>query len=84
MEHLSAGTYNPDANFRWMPSIAMDKQGNIAMGYSVSGTALYPSIRFTGRNFLDSIGTMAAESTIVAGQQPDAHQPLGRLRQHVD
>jgi hypothetical protein len=39
------GTYNPDANFRWMPSIAMDKLGNIAVGYSVSGTSIYPSIR---------------------------------------
>ena len=61
------GTYNPDANFRWMPSIAMDKLGNIAVGYSVSGTAIYPSIRFTGRNFLDPDGTMAAKSSIVAG-----------------
>jgi hypothetical protein len=50
-----------------MPSNAMDKLGNIAVGYSVSGTSIYPSIRFTGRNFLDPTGTMAAESSIVAG-----------------
>ena len=29
------GTYSPDARWRWMGSIAMDKVGNIAMGKSV-------------------------------------------------
>ena len=30
------GTYAPDASFRWMGSIAMDRNGNIALGYSKS------------------------------------------------
>src|SRR5512135_1814160 len=30
------GTYAPDSNYRWMGSIAMDKVGDIALGYSVS------------------------------------------------
>jgi len=43
------GTYAPaDNNSRWMGSIAMDSSGNIALGYSVSGSILYPSIRYTG------------------------------------
>ena len=36
-------TYN-DPNYRFMPSIAQDKVGNLAVGYSVSGTAMHPSI----------------------------------------
>jgi hypothetical protein len=60
-------TFAPDSNFRWMGSIAMDKVGDIAMGYSVSSTSVFPSIRFTGRLFSDTPGTMEAESSIDAG-----------------
>jgi Secretion system C-terminal sorting domain len=43
-------TYAPnDNNSRWMGSLAMDTAGNIAIGYSVAGSNLYPSIRYTGR-----------------------------------
>jgi hypothetical protein len=39
------GTYAPDAAHRRMGSIAMDKSGNIALGYSVSDSAsVFPSI----------------------------------------
>ncbi len=44
------GTYAPDdGNSRWMASVAMNKYGDIAVGYSVSGTDTYPSIRFAGQ-----------------------------------
>jgi len=62
------GTFAPaDGKFRWMPSIAMDKLGDIALGFSVSGTSLDPSIRYTGRVPTDAKGTMEAEKTIVTG-----------------
>ena len=65
---FQAGTYAPDANYRWMGSIAMDKVGNIALGYSVSGTSLFPSIRYTGRLPGDAAGQLTAgESSIVTG-----------------
>jgi hypothetical protein len=50
-----------------MGSIAMDKVGNIGLGYSVSGTGLQPSIRFTSRAPGDAAGTLGAESSIMAG-----------------
>ena len=50
-----------------MGSIAMDKVGNIAVGYSVSGTSLFPSIRFATRAPGDAAGTLGAESSIIAG-----------------
>ena len=50
-----------------MGSIAMDKAGNIAVGYSVSSGTVYPSIRYTGRASADPLGTLQAESTIKAG-----------------
>jgi hypothetical protein len=52
------GTYSPDGNCRWMGSIAMDNVGNMALGYSVSSSTLFPSIRYTGRLDGDPLGTM--------------------------
>ena len=62
-----SGTYAPDANFRWMGSTAMDKVGNIAVGYSVSSPSMHPAIRYTGRAPGDPLGTLQAESTILNG-----------------
>jgi len=52
-------TYAPsDNNCRWMGSMAMDSAGNIALGYSVSGDNLYPSIRYTGRMSTDPLNQL--------------------------
>ena len=61
------GTYAPDATFRWMGSIAMDGQGNIALGYSTSSASSYPSIAVTGRLAGDPLGTMGAEDVWLEG-----------------
>jgi hypothetical protein len=61
------GTFSPDSNSRWMGSIAMDKNGDIALGYSVSSGSVFPSIRYTGRVPTDAAGTMEAENSIFAG-----------------
>lgn len=61
------GTFAPDSGFRWMGSAAMDHVGNIAVGYSVSSTALNPAIRFTGRAPADPLGTLGTELSIQAG-----------------
>lgn len=64
---LQQGTYAPDANYRWMGSVAMDKVGDIAVGYSVSSSSMYPSIRYTGRVSTDPLGTLEGEASIVDG-----------------
>ena len=56
-----------DGIHRWMGSLAMDKTGNIALGYSASSGSVYPSIRYTGRVPTDTLGTMEAEAVIQAG-----------------
>ena len=61
------GTFAPDGAFRWMGSAAMDKAGNIALGYSLSSTTVHPSIYFTGRSAGDALGTMAGEQAILIG-----------------
>jgi hypothetical protein len=64
------GTYAPDDGVnRWMGSIAMDKNGDIALGYSVSNaTDVYPGIRYTGRLPSDPLGVMGqGEQVLING-----------------
>ncbi len=61
------GTFSPDSTSRWMGSIAMDKNSDIALGYSASSSSVFPSIRYTGRMPSDAAGTMEAENTIFSG-----------------
>ena len=51
-------TFSPDSTYRWMASIAQDKQGNMLMGYSASSSTLEPSIGYTGRLAGDANGQM--------------------------
>jgi len=45
------GTFMPaDGENRWMGSIAMNGNGDIALGYSVASSTTHPSIRFTGQS----------------------------------
>ncbi len=62
------GTYAPDSNYRWMGSIAMDHVGDIAAGYNVSGSSMSPSIRYTGRQATDTLGTMETEVDILSAK----------------
>jgi hypothetical protein len=62
------GTYAPDNDHRWMGSAAMDGLGNIALGFSVSGSATFPSIRYVGRVPSDPPGTLPqGETDLIAG-----------------
>jgi hypothetical protein len=68
------GTFAPDAAHRWMGSIAMNGAGDIAVGYSVSSSSIYPSIRTTGRLATDAAGVMTqGETTIINGGGSQTH-----------
>src|SRR5262249_53703094 len=58
-----SATWDPDgANVtnRFMPSLALDRTGNMAMGYSVSnGTTDFPSMRYAGRLAGDPLNTFS-------------------------
>jgi hypothetical protein len=64
---FQSGQYDIDTNYRWLPSIAMDKDGNIALGYSKSSTTVEPGVYVTGRLATDPINTMGAEVQMQAG-----------------
>jgi len=61
------GTFAPDADNRWMASIAMDRTGNIGVGYSVASGGTFPSIRYTGWEVGNPLGTLQDETLFVAG-----------------
>ena len=57
-----------DTENRWMGSAAMDRAGNLAVGFSVSNATTFPSIRYAGRLATDPPGSLAqGEATIIAG-----------------
>lgn len=63
-----AGTYAPDSSSRWMGSVAIDRAGNIGLGYSISSSAMNPGIRFTGHSTTDPLGVMGqGEGVIFSG-----------------
>jgi hypothetical protein len=59
-------TFVPDSKYRWMASIAMDRLGDIGLGYSTSSRSAHPSIRITGRKVSDQLNTLESEATILA------------------
>src|SRR5438105_4161979 len=64
---FQASTYDPDSAYRWMGSIAMDKDHNIALGYSKSSLSVIPSIFITGRLSTDAPNTLGTEAQVRAG-----------------
>jgi len=59
------GTYSPDSKNRWMGSIGMDKDGNIALAYSWGSSSDYAGLRYTGRLAADANGTMTQPETVL-------------------
>jgi hypothetical protein len=67
------GTHSPDAIHRWMPSIAMDGSGNLALGYSRGNGSNFPSIYYATRDAGDPLGTLQAEALLFAGSGSQTH-----------
>jgi len=55
-------TFAPDATrYRWMGSIAQDRQGNMLLGYSAGNATLFPSIGYSGRLATDPVNQLQTE-----------------------
>jgi hypothetical protein len=62
------GTYAPDSSYRWMGSVAMDGNGDIGLGYSVSSSTMHPAIRYTAHAVADPLGVMGqGEGSLIEG-----------------
>ena len=60
------GTFAPDGFYRWMASPAMDRKGNIGIGYSFGGTPNFPGERFAARLADDPLGQLTLQETVLA------------------
>lgn len=74
---VQQGTYAPDSANRWMGSMAMDGNGNVALGYSVASQSVFPSLRYATRLAGGAKDELEAEETMIAGggsQTGDGHR----------
>ena len=61
-EELGAGT------FTFLPAVAVDGQGNMAINFAASGPSIYAGGYFTSRRADDPAGTVRPVATVAAGQ----------------
>jgi hypothetical protein len=59
------GTYAPDNLYRWMASPAIDRRGNIGIGYSFGGTPSFAGQRFAARLAKDPLGQLTLHETVL-------------------
>jgi len=73
------GTYAPEGFYRWMASPAMDRLGNIGIGYSFGGPPNFAGQRFAGRLANDPPGQLTLHETVLAlGEGPEGGAAAGR------
>jgi hypothetical protein len=58
-------TNGNDGLWRWMGSIAVDQNGNTAIGYSTSSPSIYASIRYAGRLANDPLNDLGQGEAIM-------------------
>ncbi len=57
-----------DGLYRFMPSLAVDRLGNMAVGYSTSNNAQFPSLAYAGRLVSDPLNALSqGEAQMIAG-----------------
>lgn len=75
------GTYTPEGFYRWLPSPAMDRFGNIGIGYSFGGSPNFAGQRFAGRAAGDPAGKLTLRETVlVEGEGADGGPGVDRPR----
>src|SRR5437868_3658932 len=66
-----AATFDPDAAnviHRFMPSLAVDRTGDMALGYSTSSSTTKPAIMYAGRLATDPVNTLSqSEQLLIQG-----------------
>jgi hypothetical protein len=75
------GTYAPGGFYRWLASPAIDRFGNIGIGYSFGGSPNFAGQRFAGRRPGDTTGSLGLrEAVLVEGGAADGVATSGRAR----
>lgn len=72
-------TLAPDSKNRFIGSISIDKSGNIALGYSVSSSLIFPSLELAARNYFDPSSSLTIQALFTAhGSQINDQHSWGR------
>jgi hypothetical protein len=74
------GTYSPDNTHRFMPSISVNKKGEMAIAYQVSSGVnnVFPGLRLAGRQETDPLGTLSSYEETVIINGTVSHTPNNR------
>ena len=59
---VQTATWDPDGanvTYRYVPSLAVDRMGDVAIGYSTSNSTTNPGIKYAGRLATDSLNTFS-------------------------
>ncbi len=70
------GTYAPDSLYRFLPSPAIDKDGNIGIGYTTGSPDVYPGQRFAGRRAGDPKGILTLREAILVNGEASQERNL--------
>ena len=79
-----ASTFSTTTRWRWMGSVAMDHRGDMAVGYSASSPAEYPSVRYVGRFAEDVPNTLPQTEALLHAGTTSQYFPLGRWGDYSD
>jgi len=67
LDQQAGGAFGTANEFRYYPDLAVDKNGNMAIGYTKSSFVDFTELWITGRESGDAAGTLQAENQLVAG-----------------
>jgi hypothetical protein len=67
-QQQSGGAFGNANMFRYYPDISVDRNNNIAIGYTRSASTTYTDVWITGREFSDPLGSLRPENLVRAGQ----------------
>lgn len=75
------GAYAPGGAYRWMASPALDRRGNLVIGYSFGDATRFPGQRLAARLADDPKGLLTFQERVLAegGAAQTTHAPLGGL-----
>ncbi len=65
-----AGVFASDGEHRTFPSLAVNRCEDMAIGYSIGGQDIFPSIAVTGRRWFDPRGRVRREVSLKEGEVP--------------
>src|SRR5882724_5575080 len=71
-------TNGNDGVWRWMPAIAVDANGNMAIGYSTSSPSIFPGIRYAGRFATDPLNDLGQGEAIMTNGTGSQTSASGR------